>query len=283
MKNLPIDVLRAFVAISQLGGFTQAGEQLGRSQPAISLQIKRLEDLVGKALFVRNGPNVGLTEHGRTLLGYAEKILSLNDEAFSKIDNALISGKVRLGIPSEFATTLLPKIVSRFVRAHPNVTLDVHCDLSKNLFTKSGQRNHDLILALHDKHNQAGHQYVKTDEMVWVASQTYKVDLQTSISLIAAPNGCIYRKRAVARLEQSNRPWQIIYTNPDLSGIQAAIEEGLGITVLARSTVPGTLKILKPSAHLPRLGKMGISLVKTHKNNNRAVDKMAEYLTSSLG
>lgn len=282
MKNLPIDVLRTFVSISQLGGFTEAGELLGRSQPAISLQIKKLEDLVGKPLFLRSRPNIELTENGRKLLVYAEKILILNDEVFSQLDNTVVSGKVRLGIPSEFATTHLPKIVSRFARTYPNVALDVHCDLSKNLRSKSGQKKYDLILALHDNLGESGHQCLKTDEMVWVASHTHNADLQDKISLIAAPDGCIYRKRAITRLDECSTPWQIVYTIPDLTGIQAAIEAGLGVTVLAKSTVPDTLKILEPCARLPRLGKLGISLSKSVKGENQAVDKIAEYLVSSL-
>ena len=283
MKNLPTDVLRTFVSIAQLGGFSQAGEVLGRSQPAISLQIKKLEKLVGKTLFYRSGPNIELTESGGKLLGYAEKILALNDEAFAQLDAAFVSGKVRLGIPSEFATTLLPQIVSRFVRAHPNVTLDVHCDLSKNLRSQKGRKNYDLILALHDEDlTQTSQQCVKIDDMVWVSSPHYTINTQSTLPLIAAPDGCIYRKRAIASLEQAGSPWQIVYTIQDLSGIQAAIESGLGVTVLARSTVPDTLKILKPGGPLPALGKMGISLSKFGKSNHKAVDKIAEYLTNSL-
>ena len=144
MKNLPMDLLRAFVSVAQLNSFTKAGELLGRSQPAISLQIQRLEELADESLLARNGKNLELTEAGESLYDYANQILTLNDLAISQLTKSSIAGKIRLGIPSEFATVLLPKIVSRFAKAYPNVTLEVNCELSKHLLSKEGKASHDL-------------------------------------------------------------------------------------------------------------------------------------------
>ena len=119
MKNLPMDLLRAFVSVAQLNSFTKAGELLGRSQPAVSLQIQRLEELVDETLLVRNGKNLELSEAGENLYDYANQILTLNDLAISQLSKSTITGKIRLGIPSEFATVLLPKIVSRFRQGLP--------------------------------------------------------------------------------------------------------------------------------------------------------------------
>jgi hypothetical protein len=126
MKNLPMDLLRAFVSVAQLGSFTKAGEILGRSQPAVSLQIQRLEELVDESLLARNGKSLELTDAGQNLYAYANQILNLNDLALSELSKNVVSGKIRLGIPSEFATILLPKIVSRFAKAYPNITLEVN-------------------------------------------------------------------------------------------------------------------------------------------------------------
>jgi len=282
MKNLPIELLRTFVTVFQLDGFTQAGDLLGRTQPAISLQIKRLEILLGHSLLIRSGPNLELTQVGQTLYDYSQQILAVNDEALSKLDATTISGKIRLGIPSEFATTLLPGIVSRFVRAYPNVTLEVNCDLSKNLLSKNGRRKHDLILALHNNPGKPNQNRLRTDELVWVTSSEHKVHLQSTVQLIASLDGCIYRKRAINKLNECGRPWRIVYTIPDLSGIQAAIEEGLGVTVLAKSVVPGNLKVLKSSDKLPKLGKIGISLVAPKTKQNEAVLRLSEYIKTSL-
>ncbi|MDB9999266.1 LysR substrate-binding domain-containing protein [Porticoccaceae bacterium] len=283
MKNLPMDLLRSFVSVAQLNSFTKAGELLGRSQPAISLQIQRLEELADESLLARNGKNLELTEAGESLYDYANQILTLNDLAISQLTKSSIAGKIRLGIPSEFATVLLPKIVSRFAKAYPNVTLEVNCELSKHLLSKEGKASHDLILALEDNPSATDSDLVKTDELVWVASADHNAQKISTVPLIAAAEGCIYRHRAIHVLDRSQQPWQIVYTNPDLTGIQYAIQEGLGVTVLAKSTVPGNLKILTPSARFPDLGKVGISLICSSRNKkNKAVSLLIEFLKTSL-
>lgn len=283
MKNLPMDLLRAFVSVAQLGSFTKAGEILGRSQPAVSLQIQRLEELVDESLLARNGKSLELTDAGQNLYTYANQILNLNDLALSELSKNVVSGKIRLGIPSEFATILLPKIVSRFAKAYPNITLEVNCELSKKLLSKAGKDSHDLILALEDNPSKTWSDLVKTDELVWVASAEHRIHKSPVVPLIAAAEGCIYRQRATALLDQIKQPWQIVYTIPDLSGIQQAIQEGLGVTVLAKSTVPENLRILPPSARFPDLGKVGITLVASSRNKkNEAVHLLAEFLKTSL-
>tara|TARA_B110001452_G_scaffold63143_1_gene49879 strand:+ start:4297 stop:5151 length:855 start_codon:yes stop_codon:yes gene_type:complete len=283
MKNLPMDLLRAFVSVAQLNSFTKAGEILGRSQPAVSLQIQRLEELIDEPLLTRNGKSLDLTDAGESLYDYANQILALNDLAISQITKSTISGRIRLGIPSEFATALLPKIVSRFAKAYPSVTLEVNCELSKKLLSKEGKANHELILALEDNPSKTASDLLKTDDLVWVASRDHNAQKVSIVPLIAAAEGCIYRHRAIKILDHYQQPWQIVYTIPDLTGIQHAIEEGLGVTVLARSTVPENLKILSPSARFPDLGEVGISLICSTKNRkNKAVELLIEFFRTSL-
>lgn len=282
MKNLPTDLLRAFVTVVELGGFTPAAEWLGRSQPAVSLQIKRLEQLVGQTLLIRSGQQLEQSRAGQLLFRYARQILALNDEAVAQFTKTSVSGKIHFGIPSEFATTLLPKIVGRFAQAYPNVTLEVTCALSKQLLSEVERRRYDLILALHDDPAMAGHNLVKEDELVWVTGSDHDAHLQSPLPLIAAPEGCIYRKRGIEKLKESQRDWRIVYTIPDLTGIQAAIQEGLGVTVLARSTVPENLRVLKPTEKLPRLGKVGISLIDQSPEPGEAIARLMDFVKASL-
>lgn len=283
MKNLSTSALRAFNTIIEMGSFSQAAEYLGRTQPAISMQIKKLEQQLGQSLLIRKGAQVEPTKAGLMFHPYARKILSLNDEAMNQFNQELLAGKVRLGIPSEFASTLLPKIVGLFSQSHPNVTLEVTSDLSKNLLHDSRRLDFDLILGLHPDPSQVrGLNIVKLDELVWVASHHHETHQQSPCPLIVAPEGCIYRARAMELLEKHHLPWRLVYTNPDLAGIRSAIEEGLGVTVLAKSTVPASLKILKTADRYPKLGKMAISLVKPQPANSQAVIRLAEYLSASL-
>lgn len=283
MKNLPMDLLRAFVTVVQFKSFTKAGELLGRSQPAISLQINRLEQLLDETLLVREGKTMELSNAGEQFYDYANQILSLNDQAISQFSKSAVMGKIRLGIPSEFATVLLPKIVSRFTKAYPNVTLEVNCELSKTLLSKTGRANHDVILALQNNPEESTDKQVKIDKLVWVSNSSYSSQKSPTVPLIVAPQGCIYRNRAIKLLNSIKQPWQIIYNIPDLTGIQQAIMEGLGVTVLARSTVPEELKILPTSARYPDLGSVGITLITGGQGaKKQAAQRLVEYLKTGL-
>ena len=203
MKNLPMDLLRAFVTVAEFKSFTKAGELLGRSQPAISLQINRLEQLLDETLLVREGKKIDLSSAGEAFFDYANQILTLNDQAINQFSKSAVIGKIRLGIPSEFATVLLPKIVGRFAKAYPNVTLEVNCQLSKTLLSKSGRANHDIILALQNNpHEEDLETQVKIDKLVWVSSIGYSSQIPSKVPIIVAPQGCIYRDRAIKTLNQ---------------------------------------------------------------------------------
>ena len=283
MKNLPMELLRSLVTVVEFNSFTKAGELLGRSQPAISLQINRLEEILDVKLLIRDGKNIVLSEAGEQLFDYATQILSLNDLAISQCSKNTVVGKVRLGIPSEFATILLPKIVGRFAKAYPNVTLEVNCELSKNLLSRTGKSAHDVILALQNNPDPSTNEVVKLDDLVWVSSAEFDVQKLSTTPLIVAPHGCIYRQRAIKLLDKIKQPWQIVYNIPDLTGIQYAIQEGLGVTVLAKSTVPDSLRILPTSPQFPDLGTVGISLITQRGNSkNRALHLLAEFLKTSL-
>lgn len=280
--NLPMDVLRSFVAISDYGGFTQAGEMLGRSQAAISLQIKKIESMLDTRLFERSGHSFVLTSSGEKLLDHARQILALNDRAVVEMESRSIEGRVRLGIPSEFATTLLPRIVGRFSSENPNVTLEVNCDLSKNLLADLSIDKYDLVLGLHSNPNDAGKNLIRADRLVWVSGRDFDIEKHSQIPMIVAPEGCIYRSTASLKLTQKNQQWRILYTIQDLSGIKSAIEEGLGVTVLAESTVPRTLNIMETSERLPKLGKIGISLIANSKKPAPACLALQNHIEQAL-
>lgn len=281
MKNLPIDMLRTFVLVNDERSFTAAAARMGRTQPAVSQQLKKLELLLGQSLLNREGSQLELTMPGQTLMPYARQMLALNDEVVRTFDKPAVSGRVRLGIPSEFAITLLPKIVSRFAKAYPDVTLEVTCDLSRHLTSEDQRHEYDLILSLHNPEDSQTQPFIKSDELVWVGSLRSPVSVHPIVPLIAAPKGCIYRQRAVQCLQQVKGACRIVYTIPDLTGIQAAIDEGLGVTVLARSTVPASLVVLN-DPNLPVLGTMGICLTRVGKGNDRAVAVLAEYIEAGL-
>jgi len=282
MRNIPMDLLRSFVTVVEMGGFTVAGQLLGRSQPAISLQIKRLEELIDSQLFFRGGQPLDLTLAGDRMLVYARQILALNDEALAELTQPTITGRIRFGIPSEFATTLLPKILGRFSQAYPAVTLEIISDLSENLFAQH-LGHYDLILGLQDAPSKSRNSFIGADDLVWVTSSSYDTHLQSPLPLIVAPAPCLYRSRAFRTLKISGRPWRVAYTNQDITGITSAIEEGLGVTVLTRKTVPDSLRVLPFSNRFPKLGQVGIHLVYKKEHASEAVLKLADYVSTIMG
>lgn len=285
MKNLPIDTLRSFVTIADLGSITSAAEQLGRSQPALSLQLKRLEDMLETALLARQNRKLTLTSDGLIAYQTAKEILNLNDQLIGRLKKTELAGLVRLGIPSEFATTLLPKIIGRFAASYTNVTLEVVSDLSRNLLSDEQRGRYDLILGLHDRSISNRRGRISSDELVWVGHSKQRIERGQTLPLILAQEGCIYRKRALSILDRIKRPWRIVHTNPDLSGIKTAIEEGLGITVLTRSTVPEGLVILGKGSNLeglPELGTIDISLQYDKHSATEATERLAGFIRSSF-
>lgn len=284
-RNLPIDLLRTFVTVTELSNISRAGELLGRSQPAISLQIKRLESIVNESLFKRaHGQRFELTLSGQVLFDYAQKILILNDEAMNYFAAPTIRDSIRLGIPNEFASTLLPKIIGRFAKTYPGVRLEVTSDLSNNLAPKFLNKQFDLLLSLSDDDNLISphSRIIKQDSLVWVSKENTESHLRRTIPLVVAPEGCLYRRRILQRLSRINQPWSIVYTIPGLTGIQAAIAEGLGVTALAKSTVPESLDIIPESEQFPDLGEVTISMIREVDSHSEAIDLLAEYIKTSL-
>ncbi|WP_022952333.1 LysR substrate-binding domain-containing protein [Leucothrix mucor] len=284
-KNLSIDLLRTFTTVTELASMSRAGELLGRSQPAISLQIQRLETLVNEHLFKRTaGQRFELTVSGQVLFDYAQRILMLNDEAMNYFAAPTMRDSIHLGIPNEFASTLLPRIIGRFAQIYPGVRLEVTCDLSNVLMPQFMAKKFDLLLVLSDNTIPATQHtsFVKVDSLVWVTNKNKESHLRSTIPLVVAPEGCLYRRRMLQRLSRISQPWNIVYTIPGLTGIQAAIAEGLGVTALAKSTVPPSLDIVRESERFPELGDISISLLRQADSTGEAIDVLAEYIKTSL-
>jgi DNA-binding transcriptional LysR family regulator len=281
MKNISTDSLRTFVMVVEVGGFAKAGDLLGLSQPAVSLQVKRLEDLLGYKLFKKQGQRQVLNQYGELLLPMAKQMVQHNDAILQLFTSESVTGKVRLGIPSEFAARILPSIIGDFVALYPEVSLEVKSRLSKHLLSDERQDQFDLVLALNEQLDSEKFPIFIQDQLVWVGDLSLAQN--ETVTLVTAPEGCIYRRRATQALEKAGIKYRIVYSNADLTGLIAALKEGLGITVLAKSTVPNDLTYQLHTKHLPALGSIGISLVKTASEPENAVFKLAEFIKLRLG
>lgn len=281
LQQLSLDNLRTFINIIELGSFVRAGDALGRSQPAISLQIKKLEGQLGRKLFNKVGQSYQANKDGDYLYQQAKQLLAINDDIFRTLSTQqTLRGRLRLGIPSEFASTLLPSIIGEFSQRYPDVSLDVTSSLSRQLLSKNQRADFDLILALVDEVPDRNAEVLLEDELVWVADSTRKLNKEV-LQLVLAPEGCVYRSRVIEQLKQQPHAWKITYTNADLYGLMAAIKQGLGITALAKSSLPSELEIIK-DARLPTLGKIKICLFNQDTQHPQVSKTLSEYIRQRI-
>ena len=276
------DLLRTFVAVVDNAGFTRAAERVGRTQSTVSLQIKKLEEELGRRVFERDGRELKLTPDGEILLTYARQLLHIADEARSRILEPDVEGTVRLGTPEDFATVYLPDILARFARAHPRVALDVNCNFSFNLLEGFSKGEYDLVLIKREPQGPAGGVAVWRDVLVWVGGPKLVLAPHEPVPLALAPAPDLYRKRALAGLEAAGRKWRIVYTSPSSEGLQAAVRAGLAVTVLSRDMVPDGLILLGAEHRLPILPDTEIALYQAPGILSRAAQLLAEHITHSL-
>ena len=232
IRTLDLDLLRCFVTIAETGSFTRAGERLGRTQSTISLQVKRLEDQIGRAVFARTPRSLSLTPEGERLLGPARQLLRLNDTAIAELFEPAMTGRVRLGVPEDFATAHLPAVLAAFAKAHPLVELEVTCDLTLNLLDTFHAGGFDLVLVKREPTQPLEGMRVWREPLVWVARDERAVADLGCVPLVVSPEPCVYRKRATDALDAVGRKWRAAYTSTSLAGARSAVNAGLGITVL---------------------------------------------------
>ena len=282
MQNIPTDLLRTFVKAIESGSLTRAGGLVGRTQSAVSLQIRRLEDIVGTQLFQRDAHKLRLTAEGTAFAHYARRILVLNDEALASIQKQTVAGRVRLGAPHEYTASLLPEFLGKFAQAHPNVMLEVTSDLSKNLLNRQQAGEFDLVIALHDDLSRDGGRKIYTEPLNWVTSADHTRHLQTPLPLVLAPPPCIYRRRILQALNHLKRPCRIVYLSSSYNGISAAVQAGLGVTAMAGSTIPPGSTILSESESLPHLGQLELRLHRGSGHMFEALQRLEDYIEGSF-
>jgi DNA-binding transcriptional LysR family regulator len=237
--------------------------------------------MAGKRLFHRSARGVDLTHEGEVLLGYARRILELTEEAQTRIAAPDIEGIVRVGIPEDFANRYLPTVLARFSRAYEKIQLQVSCDLSVKLMDGLERNEFDLILVKRAPSGDSGVP-VWRERLVWTASMDYPVEQMDPLPLIMFPHGCIYRKLMLDQLETSGKRWWISYVSPSLSGLQAALRAGLGVTVLARSSVPGDCRAVESVSGFPPLPVTELALHYASSSPPKAAVMLAEYITERM-
>jgi DNA-binding transcriptional LysR family regulator len=284
--NLDMDVLRTFVTGFELGSFTRAADRLGRSQSAISTQLRKLEDQIGQPLFRKSGRQLALTTAGEGLLSYARRILELNDETVDIIRGSDVEGWVRLGLPQDLADTWLPAVLGRFAQAHPKVRIEVLVDRSAFLVEKTIKGELDMSLAWGDGSGGPHAGRIADFPVAWIARPDWpgvQCLRGQPLPLAAFAPPCVFRSAGIAALDGAGIPWRLVFTSPSLSGLWAAAEAGLGLTLRTTISVPKSLAVLDPAAHgLPPLPSMPLALHRAEEQPAPAVSRLMDILLETV-
>jgi len=284
--NLDMDVLRTFVTGFELGSFARAADRLGRSQSAVSSQLRKLEEQVGHSLVQKSGRGLALTTAGESLLGYARRLLELNDEALDHVRGSDLEGWVRLGLPQDFADTFLPAVLAQFSRAHPKVRVEVQVDRSVPLAAKALKGDLDLALVWGDSGDAPHSQRIAELPIAWIARHDWRdprVADTDALPLVAFEMPCAFRAAGIAALDAAGMPWRLVFTTPSLSGLWAASAAGLGITLRTTISMPESLRALDPQrAGLPSLPKVALSLHRADAEPSIAVKRLTTIVLESI-
>ncbi|ULQ55882.1 LysR substrate-binding domain-containing protein [Flavihumibacter rivuli] len=274
--------LECFLAVAETGGFTRAAEKVGRTQSAISQQIAKLEGQLGKTLFIR-GKQFTLTPEGEILLGYARQIVKLQHEAFDRFREPDLEGEVRFGLPEDFASVFLSEVLTEFSRLHPRILLNIECDLTLNLFERFKKKEFDLVLVKMSRPEDFPNGMdVWSEALEWIGDAAYfEKEADQAIPLVLSPQPCVYRSRAIQSLEQARRKWRIVFSSHSFAGTIAAVQAGMGVTVLPRNMVPDNLPIIRHKKGIPKLDDTHISLLK-HDDQNPAVNSFENFVVERL-
>jgi len=280
-----MDVLRTFVIGLELGSFSKAAQRLGRSQSAISTQLRRLEEQAGKPLFKKSGRGLALTSAGENLLSYAKRILELNDEAIDGLKDAEVEGWVRLGIPQDFAEGWLTGVLGQFARSHPKVRVEVRAEQNVAIIDRLVQGELDLALTWGADDKVRAEPLVDLP-MVWIGRPDWAGPKRLGsepLPLIAFEPPCVFRSAGIAALDQAGLGWRLSFTSPSLAGLWAATEAGLGVTLRTGIGLPRSLTVLKPaSSGLPVLPKVQLTLCRKKRGGAAAVNRLAEILRETI-
>lgn len=277
IDELDLRLLRTFAVIAETGTLGRAGARLGRTQAAVSLQVKRLEEIVGQALLDRTGRGVSLTAHGTRLLAHARRILRYHDEALAELSGKGLVGTIRFGCPDDYAVLFLPHLLRGFAREHPGVLVEVHCAHTPRLLERLERHALDLALTSFAE-REKGRAIIRTEPLVWVGSVGSVAARADPLQLALSDPDTLDHRAARRSLEAAGRAYRIAYASGSLAGLTAVVRSGQAIAVLTRTAVPEDLRVLPPESGLPPLPGVGIGLTVDSDQPSAVVSAFAEHV-----
>jgi DNA-binding transcriptional LysR family regulator len=279
--DLQLDWLRAFVAVVDAGSLTAAAPLVHRSQSALSMQIKKLEDAVGRPVLARGPRHLELTATGVELLGYARRLLELHAEAQAALHGPDLTGRVSLGVPDDYAASYLTPVLRSFALRHANVEITLVCEQSTALIPQVQRGELDLALVTRDRPQRGT--LLFHEPLVWVGAAQHEAWRRDPLPIAVYEAGSRARRDALAALAAQRRAHRVVYNSSSLAGQLAAVESGLAIAVLTRCSVPAGLQVLQSRHGLPELPALEVAALRSKASqSSAAVDAMHEQVLRTL-
>ncbi|WP_241239310.1 LysR substrate-binding domain-containing protein [Burkholderia stagnalis] len=300
--NFDIAALRSLVAGVDLGSFAKAADRVARSTSAVSAQIRKLEEQAGAPLFVKAGRGLALTDAGDAMLRYARRMIELNDEAAAAVRGATLDGWVRIGLQEDFGEAILPGVLGRFARAHPQVRIEARVARNADLLERLAANQLDLALVWGDPASAAfvartgiGSEEIARVPMRWIgtaglgaagggdAGAQFAYTRDDPLPLVMFDRPCRFFASATDALDRAGVPWRVAFTTPSLAGLWAAAAAGLGLTVRSHHGLPATVRLLDAAPlGLPELPSLPLMLLRRASSATPTVERLARIMTQAV-
>ncbi len=282
IPNLDIDQLKTFLAIADTGSFTRAAEETNKTQSAVSMQMKKLEETLGRNLFQRDGRGSRMSSDGERFVGHARNLVAMNDEIAQTYLQPSITGTVRFGTPDDYADLFLPEVLAKFARSHPLVTVDVECVGSAHLYERIKRGEMDVALVTFFE-NESDGEVLRQEELRWVTSARHNTHTLPNVPLATADAGCDWRKLASDSLSAQGRPFRIAYSSSNRAMLDATVLQGLAIAATPAISVRPGMRVLTEAEGYPSLGTFNIGLLRKAGKPSQAAEALAAHVRDCFG
>ena len=280
MRNLDITTLRSFVAVADTGGVTRAAGFLHLTQSAVSMQLKRLEELLGLELLDRSGRTIALTASGDQLLGYARRMVALNDEVIGRLTHQAFEGEVALGVPHDIVYPLIPRVLQRFNAAYPRVKVHLVSSYSMALKDQFGRGECDLILTTEPTETEES-ETISTLPLRWVGAPDGSAWRQRPLRL-AFCRRCLFRPKVIAALDNADVPWEMVVETDSDRSIEATVTADLAIHAMLEGTEPQHLVLIDHGGTLPDLPVQMVNLYGGDDGRDEVVSELANLIRQTF-
>ena len=278
---LDTDQLRSFVSIVDTGSFTRAAERVNKTQSAVSMHIKRLEEQRGRPLFLKQGRGVRLSEDGEKLIDYARQMLQIEAAAFASVSRKALAGRIRLGIPDDYAESFLPQILTRFICRHPLVELSVVCEGSLALAERVAARELDMAVVTSCM-DLKGAEVLREEPLHWVVGATSRAHELRPLPLALSGPTCSWRARAIKALNDRGIAWRQLLASANQVAISPVVLSGIAVSVMPPSAMRAGMRIVDEREGLPEIGKNAIGLLEGRGKQTPESVALAEEIRGAL-